>query len=93
MTFHQYGTLKYILSHDVQVTNAGSLSMVTFGSLVKRGWIQRVGTKLELTDAGYAAYGDYHNAKANFRKYDTGLTEHVRTMLHVSKLSIMKEVS
>lgn len=79
------------MTHDVQVDNAGNLSMVTFGSLVKRGWICRNGTKLELTPAGHEAYEMYHNAKANFRKYDTGLTEHVRTMLHVSRLSIMQK--
>lgn len=91
MTFHQYGTLKYLMNYNVTIESAGSLSMVTFGSLIKRGWVQRVGNKLEPTKEGFAAYELYSKAQANFRKFDTGLTEHVATMLHVSKLSIMKK--
>lgn len=91
MTFHQYGTLKYVMTHTVTVEDAGILSMVTFGSLIQRGWIQRNGNNLELTSDGYAAYDLYSKAQANFRKVDTGLTEHVRTMLHISKLIALKK--
>lgn len=93
MTFHQYGTLKYVMNHPVTVENAGELSMVTFGSLIQRGWVARIGNKLELTKEGLEAYELYNKAQANFRKVDTGLTEHVRTMLHISKLIALKNKS
>lgn len=86
MTHHQYGTLQYLINNDVTIETAGELSMVTFGSLIKRGWVKRVGPHLRITKAGMDVYESYLLAKANYRKVDTGLTDHVKHLLHLDKL-------
>jgi hypothetical protein len=86
MTYHQFGTLKYIRSHEIGIRECGELSMVTFGSLIKRGWISRTGGFLVLTEQGEEAYNMYSHAQANFRKYDTGLTDHVKDLLHLGSI-------
>lgn len=86
MTHHQFGTLKYVRHNDITLKTASELSMNTFGSLIKRGWIARNGSYLRLTDAGEEAYESYSKAVANFRKYDTGLTDHVKHLLHLDRV-------
>ena len=86
MTYHQYGTLKHLIYNDVDIEKAGSLSMVTFGSLIKRGWVKRSGNTLQATQDGIDAYDLYSKAAANYRKHDTGLTDRVRDMLHLNKI-------
>lgn len=94
MTHHQFGTLKHIRHNDVHIKEAGDLSMVTFGSLIKRGWVARNGTRLILTQEGEQAYESYSKAVANFRKVDTGLTEHVQHLLHLDRIiSFRKKAS
>jgi len=93
MTHHQYGTLKYLLNNSVYANaNARKLSMVTFGSLAQRGWITHHEGLIVLTEAGMQAYYDFHNAKANYRKNEKDLSEHVRSLLHIGKLLTMKKV-
>lgn len=93
MTNHQYGTLKYLLAQNVYIQqSAKKLSMVTFGSLAQRGWIKvNHGGCITLTEEGLAAYSAYHDAKANFRKVEKDISEHVRSLLHVGKLLSMKK--
>lgn len=93
MTNHQYGTMKYLLHNNVYIQqSARSLSMVTFGSLAQRGWIKvNSGGIITLTDEGMEAYNAYYQAKANFRKVEKDISEHVRSLLHVGKLLSMKK--
>jgi len=92
MTHHQYGTLKYLLSNNVYVNQkARSLSMITFGSLAKRGWINHHNGLIIVTEAGLQVYNEYHNAKANYRKIEKDISEHVRSLLHIGKLLTIKK--
>lgn len=88
MTAYQFATLKYIIQHDSDVKLAGKFSMVTFGSLAQRGWIQRRGSLIELTEAGFEEFNKYNKGQANFRKYDTGLSDRVRSLLHLHATKI-----
>jgi outer membrane receptor for Fe3+-dicitrate len=90
MTAYQYSTLKYLVNHEVTVTDAGTFSMVTFGSLLVRGWITRSGNKLVLTTEGDDAYNAYSRGTANFRKVDTGITDRVKGLMHLNNVRSYK---
>ena len=84
MSFRQYGTLKFINTHDVTLEHVRQFSMSTFGSLWKRGWITKSGIKLVLTKSGSAALEQYSYAMPNYRKDQSAeLTQRVREMLHL----------
>ena len=79
----QFGTLKYLRSHDVQVEHIRSLSQTTVGSLLVRGYIQRSGTLVVPTKKGYEAFDEYNRAEANFRKSDSDISDRVSLMLNL----------
>lgn len=87
MTKFQYGTVKWLLKNTVTVEDSDIMSMTTYGSLLVRGWVERSGTFLIVTEAGIKAYEDYHFATGNFRKSGgvTGLSSRVAAMLHLGK--------
>ena len=81
MSHLQFGTLKYVINHEISIQYARILNMGTLGSLVRRGWINRVGDKIEATRAGLEAYGEYQHGTANYRKQEAEISERVALML------------
>lgn len=88
----QYGTLKYIITHDVQVEHLRVINQMTLGSLLVRGWIERSGTKIQATKNGIKAYDMYRLADVNMRKREADLSDRVGVLLHIRSLSVMKKV-
>lgn len=81
MSHYQFATLKYLRNHDVHIDYVRSLHMGTIGSLLYRGWIQRSGGKVTLTDAGNEAFERYSNSGPNHRKQEGEISERVALML------------
>ena len=79
----QFGTLKYIRNHDVQVDHVRMLSQMTVGSLLYRGYIQRSGSRITTTKKGDEAFDSYARSDANFRKKDGDISDRVRLMLNL----------
>lgn len=91
MTNLQYGTLKFLLAHEVNVEHLRVYNLTTLGSLIQRGYIQRQGTRISVTESGTQAYQLYHTAGPNYRKREGELSERVRLMLHIRALHVMRK--
>lgn len=85
MTARQYGTLKYIVTHEISLEYVGIMNLTTFGSLLKRGWLIRVGNSIQLTREGEEAYESYSRALPSYRKSWGDISDRVRLMLHFDK--------
>lgn len=90
MTNLQYGTLKYLINHEVSIEDLRIYNLTTLGSLLQRGYLQRQGTKLAVTEKGIEAYQLYHTGGPNYRQREGELSERVRLMLHLRMLSVAK---
>ena len=55
-----------------------------------RGWVERSGTVVRVTEAGVEAYMAYHHSSPNYRQHDAEISERVRGLLHISALRVMK---
>src|SRR5262249_7851626 len=51
----QYGTLRYLIHHEVDVEDLGIYNLSTLGSLIQRGWVERTGSRLSVTVPGMEA--------------------------------------
>ena len=89
----QLGTLKYLINHEVTVDDIRLLNMNTFGSLVKRGWVEREGKRIMPTKPGHLAYDAYRLAGANFRQQENDPSERVRALLRMTDLSVVRKAS
>lgn len=90
MTNLQFGTLRYIRDHEVSVDELRSYNLVTFGSLLRRGWVTRKGQRIMCTREGEDAYALYHYSTCNYRSHAGELTDRVRLLLHISDLRMVK---
>ena len=90
MTSRQYGTLKHIIVKKLTVPQLSEVSMVTFGSLAAHGWVFCKADEIIITQDGKQAYDEYHDAKCDFTIHEHQISERVRSLLHLSKLQIMK---
>jgi hypothetical protein len=89
----QYGTLRFLVHHQVDVEHLGTYNLTTLGSLIVRGWVHRNGTRITVTKTGEEAYMDYHRAGPNYKLHAGELSERVRGLLHVSQLRMVKAAS
>lgn len=90
MTSRQYGTLKHIFYKGLTVEQLSEVSMVTFGSMAKRGWVFAKDGKIVVTEEGLKEYREYHDAKCNFTIHEHQISERVRGLLHLGKLKLLK---
>lgn len=85
MTYRQYGTMRYISGHEIGTEFIKRFNLTTFGSLLQRGWIRRVGDSIELTKKGNEAFEQYTRALPNYRKVEGEISERVRLMLALNR--------
>ena len=83
MSSFQYGTLKYISTHDINVEYVRMFNQTTFGSLWQHGWVIRVHKKIVLTKEGERALELYSKALPNYRKHLSSLSPRVAIMLEL----------
>jgi hypothetical protein len=88
----QWGTLKYILTHEIAVDDLKTMSLTTVGSLLVRKWITRDGSKIIGTKAGNEAYDAYRLAGPNYKQHPGELSDRVANLLHISALRQLKKV-
>lgn len=81
MSHYQFATLKYLRNHDVRIVHIRMLHQGTIGSLLSRGYIQRAGASITLTNAGNEAFERYSNGGPNYRKQEGDISERVALML------------
>lgn len=94
MSHLMFGTLKFIREHDVHTEHVKLYHMGTIGSLLKRGYIARNGTRVILTDKGEQAFDSYYRAGVNYRKTEGEISERVSLMLNLRyAISISKKAS
>ena len=93
MSSLQYGTLKYIIDHEVTVGDAQMINMSTLGSLAQRGWVARDGNRIVPTKVGHLASDSYRLAKANFRQNEADISDRVRGLLKISEMRIVKKLA
>ena len=86
----QFGTLRYLIHHDVEIAHLGIYNLTTLGSLIVHGWVERRGNLIGATQAGEEAYAAYHRASPNYRQHKGELSERVRLMLHINQLRMVK---
>lgn len=87
----QYGTLRYILNHAVDVQDLRVYNLTTLGSLVARGWVERSGNRIRATESGVDAYMAYHRSSPNYRQHEGEISERVRGLLHLSALQMIQK--
>jgi len=93
MSSLQFGTLKYLIAHEITVEHLGIYNLTTLGSLIQRGWVERQGSKIAVTKDGQEAYDSYSRGGPNYRLKEGELSERVRLMLHINKLRTMPKAS
>lgn len=91
MTYRQYGTLRYILGHEINAEYVRRFNLTTFGSLLQRGWIKRTGDEIILTEKGLQAFDQYNRALPSYRKYEGELSDRVALMLNLKHQGIVKK--
>lgn len=89
----QYGTLRFLVHHQVEVEHLMVYNLTTLGSLIERGYVQRSGNYVTVTKAGEEAYMSYHRAGPNYRLHAGELSDRVRGLLHISALRAVKAVA
>lgn len=83
MTYRQFGTLRYIDKHDINLDYVRMFNLTTFGSLLHKGWAQKSGTKITLTKSGLAALEQYNKATVVTRKHAGDVSARVALMLNL----------
>lgn len=83
MSFKQFGTLKYIIYETVTLDNLRGLNMGTVDSLIIRGWVQRTGNVIRVTNNGAIAFDQYKHAKPNYRTVKKDISERCKFLLHI----------
>jgi hypothetical protein len=86
MSRNQWGTLRFIATHDVNTQHIRLFNMITLGSLLHRGWVERKLGLIVLTRAGQEVFTEYLRATANYRKQEGDLSERVALMLHLNSI-------
>ena len=89
----QFGTLKFIATHDVTVDDIPQFNLTTLGSILVHGWVNRIGKKLDLTKAGSLALELYTHAGPNYRQHPTDISDRVRFLLHMRSLQMAARAS
>jgi hypothetical protein len=83
----QYGTLKYIANHEVNIEYLHLIHQGTLGSLLVRGWIVRHGNMLVLTETGEHVLSGYNLAKPKYRTNENQeLSPRVKEFLSIRRL-------
>lgn len=88
MTNLQYGTLRYLIKHNVSMDDLRLYNLSTLGSLLQRKYLERRGDELTVTKEGMEAYLLYHTGGPNYRQHEGELSDRVRLMLHMRSLSV-----
>lgn len=89
----QYGTLRYLMNHQVPVEDLRIYNLTTLGSLIERGWVVRNGGHVGVTEQGVEACMAYHRAQPNYRQHDAEISDRVRGLLHLSRLQAVAKAS
>ncbi len=83
---HQYGSLKFIHDNHVSLDYLRNAHANTLGSLAERGYLQRDGENVVLSQAGIDALHVYTHASLNERAHEGELTDRcMRLLKHVRR--------
>ena len=81
MTRNQYGTMRYIIGHEITVDYCRIINGTTLGSLLHNKWVKRRGDQVIVTNEGFEAFESYRLAQPAYRNHEADLSERVNLML------------
>jgi len=85
---HQYGSLKFIAHNNVTLEYLRHAHANTLGSLAERGYLERSGELIVLSQSGKLALDTYSQASLNERGHEGELTERcLRLLKHTRRIS------
>lgn len=82
--------LRYIDKHSIRLSETRLLHQSTLKALLNRKLIARNGSEIIVTSLGHSIAT---SARLNKRKYESDVSDTVKSLLHVSKILEMRKAS